>query len=179
MKSLFTGFSAERDPAGNLVVELRAAIGIQLIALAIALAIAPFVTAAAYALAGAPLGFSWPIIGAFFLLIVLIALGIALMFWQRSRSRARVSIDRARSLVLIDSHSGRRELPIRDIENAELGSTISTGKSAATIYRLEFVLRNRERVPATTEYCSASPADREKLLEALNHELSVRSAMLL
>lgn len=174
MKSLFTGFTAEHDPAGNLVVEFRAVIGIQLIGFAMV----PFVMSAGYALTGAPLGFSWPIIGAFFLFIGVTALGIALMFWQRSRSRVRVSIDRARSLVLIDSHSGRRELPIREIEKAELGSTISTGKSAATIYRLEFVLRNRERVPATTEYCGASPGDREKLLEALNHELSVRSAML-
>ncbi len=174
MKSLFTGFSAERDPAGNLVVEFRAAIGIQLIAFATG----PFVASAGYALAGAPLGFSWPIIGGFFFLVGVAALGIALMFWQRSRSRVRVSIDRAKSCVLVDSHSGRTELPIRDIEKAELGSTVSTNKSRATIYRLEFVLRNRQRLPATTEYCSATPADREKLLEALNHELGVRGAIL-
>ena len=174
MKSLFTGFSSERDPAGNLVVDFRAAIGIQLIGFAMT----PFVAAAGYASAGAPLGYSWPIFGGLLFLVGVAAFGVALMFWQRSRSRVRVAIDRARSSVLVDSHSGRKELPIRDIEKAELGSTVSKNKSRATIYRLEFVLRNRERVPATTEYCSATSGDREKLLEALNHELGIRSAML-
>ena len=174
MTSLLKGFSIERDAAGNLVVEFHAAIGIQLIGLALF----PFAGTAGYALAGAPLGIPLAIVGASFL--GLAALDAALLIWLRSRSRVRVSVDRARSCVLVDTRDGRKELPIRDIEKAEFGSaTVLSGKGAAvTRYHLELVLRDGRRVPATTEYYSASPADREKLLEALNHELGVRRAML-
>ncbi|TAJ91792.1 MAG: hypothetical protein EPO31_13880 [Gammaproteobacteria bacterium] len=174
MKNLFTGLSTERDSTGNLVVELCEPIGLQVIGLATS----PFVTSAGYILVGAPLGFSWQVIGVLFLFIAVTVMGIALMFWQRARTRVRVSLNRGKTAVFIDSHSGRRELPIRDIEKAELGTSLSTGKHATTIYRLVFVLRNQERVPATTGYFAVNPADREKLLETLNHELLARSGML-
>lgn len=171
MKDFFTSFSTECDPAGGLVIEFRSAIGFQLIGLAMA----PFVATLGYALAGAPLGFPpWPIVGAS--ILGLAALGIAFSIRQRSRSRVRVGIDRARSSVLVDSHNGRTELPINDIDKVEFGST-TVGKGTP-VYRLEFVMRNRERVPSTTGYCLASQSDRDKLLEALNHELVRRSAML-
>ena len=173
MKSLFTGFSAERDPTDNLVVEFRKVIGIQVIALAMA----PIVATAGFALTTGSLVVSWQIVGAS--VVVLCALGIALMFWQRAQSSARITIDRTRSRVLVDSHGGQKELPIHDIEKAELGTSIHIIKRrATTVYRVEFVLRNGERVPASAGYCYATPADREKVLEVLNREFSGRSTML-
>ena len=175
LKRFFTGVSTERDPAGNLVIELRAVIGILLFGLAPY----PVVVAAGYLLAGAPLGVSSAIVGAFLVLIGLDALGIALLIRHRSKSRVRVTIDRATSRVLVDTQDGQTAISIREIEKAELGSaTVATSKGPMTRYRLEFVLRNRERMPATAGYLSVSPGDRENLLEALNHELAGRSVML-
>ena len=173
--SFFTGFSAERDPAGNLVAEFHMPIGIQLIGIATA----PLVTAAGYALAGAPLGVSWAIFMGLLFIIGLSALGIAAMFWQRSRSSVRVTVDRALSRVLLDTRAGQTVTPLRDIEKAELGSVIQTTRSGPkTAYCLELVFRNGERVPATTEYFISHPGDSEKVLEALNQELGARRAML-
>ena len=47
-----------------------------------------------------------------------------------------------------------------------------------THHRLEFVMRNNERTPATNGHYGISEGDRTKLLEALNAELSLRRAML-
>lgn len=177
MKSLFTGFSTERDPTGNLVVVFQMAIGAQVIGLAMALIIVA--TATLYPLTGYPVVSRQIVVGAS--MVVVIALGIALYIWQRAQSSARITIDRARSRVLVDAHGGQKELPLHDIEKAEIGTTIRVGKRFTTVYRVEFVLRNGERVPATTGYwgyCYASPSAREKLLEVLNREFSGRSAML-
>ncbi len=177
MTSFFTGFSAERDSAGNFVAVFHMPIGIQLIGFATS----PLVTAAGYALAGAPLGVSsWEVIfGGLFIGIVMPALGITAMFWARSRACVRVTVDRALSRVLLDTRTGQAVTPIRDIEKAELGSVIqTTGGGPKTAYRLELVLRNGERAPATTAYFIAPPGDSEKVLEALNQELGARSAML-
>lgn len=126
----------------------------------------------------APLQISLAIAAAF--IFGLVALCIALLVWERARSRARLNIDRASSCVRVDSRSGRTELPLRDIEKAEIGSAIQTTAKGAPVtrYRLEFVLRDRQRVPATSDYYRASPGEREGLLEALNQELHPRSAML-
>ncbi len=177
MTSFFTGFSVERDPAGNLVAVFHMPIGMMLIVLATF----PLVLAAGYALAGAPLGVSsWEVIfGGLFFGIGLPALGITAMFWQRSRASVRVTVDRALSRVLLDTRAGQTVTPIRDIEKAELGSvTQNTRSGPKTAYRLELVLRNGERAPATTEYFIAPQGDSEKVLEALNQELGARSAML-
>ena len=172
-KKLFASFSVERDAAGNFAIEISPAIGRVLIGLATS----PLVAAGGFASSGAQLGLPLVIAGMSFV-VVLSASGIAFMIWDRSRSRVRVVIDRASASVFLDSHGGRKTIPIRDIEKAELGSTRSMGKSPTTVYRLEFVLRNGERVPATAEYYGASPADREQLMAALNQELGVRRAML-
>ena len=174
MKILFTGFLIERDPAGNLAVELRMAIGMMLIGFVLA----PFIMAAGYVLAGAPLGYSWMVLGGWIFFVVLDALGIALIHWQHSKSRVRVCIDRAKSRVLIDAHSGHSELAIRDVEKADFGSIPSARAPAVMLYRLEFVSRTGGRTPSTDVYCNASLAARAQLLKALNDELRVRNAML-
>ena len=174
MKTLFTGYHIERDTAGNLVIELRMAIGMMLIGFALG----PFIMAAGYVLAGAPLGYSWMILGGWIFFIVLDALGITLIHWQHAKSRVRVCIDRAKSRVLIDADSGRSELAIRDVEKVEFGSTPSGRAPASMLHRLEFVLRNGERMPSTHVYCNASLTARDTLLKVINDEFRVRNAML-
>lgn len=173
MKKFFTSITIERDAAGNLAIEFTPAIGIALVGLATS----PLVAAGGFASSGSQLGLTWVVAGISFV-VVLAASGIAFMIWDRSRSRVRVGIDRVSASVFLDSHGGRKTIPIRDIDKAELGSTRSMGKRPTTVYRLEFVLRNGERIPATAEYYGASPADREQLMAALNQELGVRRAML-
>lgn len=173
MRKFFTSITIERDAAGNLAIEIFPAIGRALFGLATS----PFVAAAGFAFSGPQLGLPLVIAGMSFVVVLSVS-GIAFMIWDRSRSRVRVGIDRASASVFLDSHGGRKTIPIRDIDKAELGSTRSMGKSPTIVYRLEFVLRNGERIAATAEYYGASPADREQLMAALNHELGVRRAML-
>jgi len=80
----------------------------------------------------------------------------------------------------VEPHSASQTAtPIRDIEKAQPGTqTQPTRGGPKAAFRLEFVLRNGERAPATTEYFIASPGDSEKVLDALNQELGARSAML-
>ena len=124
------------------------------------------------------MGMSPAIPGAAFLIVVSVPF-IAHLIRQRSKSRVRVTVDRATSLVRVATVDGRTDIPIRDIEKVDIGSSIqATSDGKFTLYRLEFVRRNQERVPATTEYLHLSAGDREKLLEALNHQLGERNAML-
>ena len=173
MKDLFSSFGTGRDPAGNLFVEFRLAIGITLIGLATT----PIIIPLGYVLADAPLGYTWPVFAGYAFVILIDALGAWLMFWQRRKTRVLVSLDRKKSVVLIDDGE-QREIPIGDIEKAEFGSAPSVQNPSVTHHRLEFVMRNNERTPATHGHYSVSQDDRAKLLEALNAELSLRRAML-
>ena len=132
---------------------------------------------AGYVAAGNPLKIPLAIVPAFF--VVLAVLGAAPLMWQSRRSRARIRIDRSSSSVVIDTRSGRTELPFRDIEKAQIGSQAGVTAKGAPItrYRLEFILRDGQLVPATVDYYYASPPAREQLLEELKQELGVRRAM--
>lgn len=174
MTGLVERFTIAREPAGNLVIAFRLPIAIPLIALALL----PFAGTAAYVAAGNPLKIPLAVVPAFF--VVLAVLCAAPLIWQSTRSRARIRIDRSSASVVIDTRSGRTELPLRDIEKAQLGSAAGVTAKGARItrYRLEFILRNGQFVPATADYYYASPAAREQLLEILNEELGARRAML-
>ena len=173
MKDFFTSFSTGRDGAGNLFVEFRLAIGIVLIGLASTPVIMPL----GYVAAGAPLGYSWQIIGGYVFFILVDAVGAALMFWSRNHSRVGVSIDKARSVVRINDGEPK-EIFIRDIDRAEFGSVPSARNPSVTQHRLEFVMRDGGRVPATAGHYPINTGDRAMLLEAVTQELSVRRAML-
>lgn len=174
MKDLFTAASIGTDAAGSPRVELQQAIGI----VVVAAALSPAIVTAGYVLAGAPFGYTPMVFGGLLFVIAIDAAGIAMMFLVRARSRVRVGVDRARALLVIDSHTGRREIPIREADRFEFGSVPSSKNPAVPLHRLEIVLRSEQRVPATDAHFAVGPADRSRVVEALNREIKARGAML-
>jgi hypothetical protein len=89
-------------------------------------------------------------------------------------SRVQLTIDRRRSALIIESRSVRSELRMRDVSNAEISIRSGSAGSSTikTSYRLEFVLRDGKRVPATSSfYNHYLMSDLDEVLKIINSEL--------
>jgi hypothetical protein len=173
MKGLFSGSTVERYPTGQLVIGFGAPIGFHLIAAVVVPLV--FVGAMYFVFGGGPLGPPW------WLYAGGAAMGcfsIVFLLWFGARSRVQVIVDRKKSSLLIQTREGRTELPLREVSNASIGSV--SGPKASTGYRLEFVLRSGERVPATSGYFNFyMKSDRARVVEAINQELIAFAKMIL
>ena len=171
MNNLFSGFTADRNPAGQLVITFTAPIGIHLIAAVIVPLVAIGVMHMVFA--GGPLGAPWWLYIGF---AALGALSIVFLLWFGARSLVRVVVDRQKSSLVVQTRDGRTELPMADLEGAAIGSI--AGQEASTGYRLELVRRNGERIPATASYFSFyREGDRARVIDAINQELKTRAGM--
>jgi hypothetical protein len=114
-----------------------------------------------------------------------------LLLFFAPRSRVRVVVDRSQDRLTVESSSGRAELPLRDVERAEIvaassptpdsaetaGTTVTIGDTSATTYRLELVLRSGKRIAATAaSFSGYRERDREKALLAIGQELRAGGA---
>ena len=95
--------------------------------------------------------------------------------WMCRRSKVRVTVDGKTGKLLVETSAGVSEIRIADVAKAEFGMRAS-GKGSA-VYRLELVLKNGERVPATASYFSAySLGDQAKTTAAIDAAVGGRSA---
>ena len=169
MRPLLSGFNSRRSSAGHLIVELNDA------TIVIKLIVGLLLTSIAWAWfsfrtpIGASLGLiGWKIVG---ILVVLLALVVGSSFWLRSRSRFRITVDRTRSVFLVDTHKSRSEYPLSDV------MTVGFKKDASidgvdTYYILELALRSGERAAVDTDFIAGYRAgDRENAVRVINQEL--------
>jgi hypothetical protein len=105
-----------------------------------------------------------------------------LLGWMVKRAQLRVTLDTKAGRILVATPDGQSALRMADLAKAEFGSTISTftrgtHTEETTVYRLEFVKKNGERMPATTAYTSAySLAHQREMTTAINAALERRMA---
>lgn len=162
---MISTFKQSRDAEGRDVVELAmnamifkaAAIVIPLIFLAMAYA----------ALGGGPMGFPW-----FMIVVPLVfaVIGYFLVGWICNRTKLRITIDGKAGKLLVDTAGGQSELRLADTAKAEFSA--ASGSEGSAVYRLEFVMKNGERVPATAIYANVyGPGDRAKTVAVINAAL--------
>jgi len=165
-------FRQERDAQGREVVEISMNAKLaQALVIVVALAA---LAAAWFAFGAGPTGMPWFMIAA---PIAMAVLGVPMMAWMASRSKVRVTIDAGSRKLLIDTSAGHSELRMADVERAEFART--SGGKGSTVYRLELVMRNGERVSATRMYSNAySPDHQARTLAAINAALASKSALL-
>ena len=83
--------------------------------------------------------------------IVIGAIAYAVAGWMGKRTKVRITIDGKAGKLLVATSDGQSEVHMADVASA--GFTAASGESG--VYRLEFVMKNGERVPATTTYTNA------------------------
>ena len=170
---MFSNCKQERDAEGRDVIEL----GMDLKRAKIMLMAAP----AVFVLAGY-FFLDIPALVMFFMLAFVLAaiavIGFPALATIAEGSKVRVTLDSKTGRLLVETASGQAEIRMADLEKAEFGASVSTRTDSnnnvteTTVYRLEFVKRNGERVPATDMYSSSfSFAHREQMVSAINAAL--------
>ncbi len=89
-------------------------------------------------------------------------------------SEVRVTLDSKFGRILVTTHAGQSEIPMAEVAGAEFGSYVRSSPSddrTTRVYRLEFVKKNGERVPATAGYTTYSLADQGKMVAAVKAAL--------
>ena len=118
-----------------------------------------------------------------FLMAAFAVIGFPFVALAANRSKLRVTLDRKEGRILVETASGQAELRMADLAKAEFSSSISTSTDSdnntreTTVYRLEFVKKNGERVPATAARSNVySLAHQELMVAAINSALSRQMA---
>lgn len=168
---MFSTFKEERDDQGREVIEMgmdlkRAKIGVMAMPIV-------FVLIGFFAM-GMPLDFT-VIILAFLLVFLLAAAAVIVlpsMATIAKSSQLRVTMDGKFGRILVATESGESEIRMADLVSAEFGSQISTSRDSkgytreTTVYRLEFVKKSGERVPATASYSNVYSLEHQRKLVA-------------
>lgn len=158
-------FKQERDSEGREVVE----IGMNAMLFQISAIAGPLVllVVAYFVIGRGPLGMPW------YLIVGPIALGVIaypVVLWMCRRSKVRVTIDSKAGKLIVGTSAGQSEIRVSDLAKAEF--TSQSDSEGTTLYRLEFIMRDGGRVPATTMYTNAySLGDQAKAVAAINAAL--------
>ena len=163
-------FKQERDSEGREVIE----IGMNAMLFQILAIVAPlvFLGTAYYGVGTGPMGLPWFLIAA---PIAFGAIGYAAVVWMSSRSKVRITIDGKAGKLLVGTSAGQSEVSIADVAKAEFGA--NSDSEGSVVYRLEFVMRSGERVPATSIYSNAyALGDQAKTVAAINAALARQMA---
>lgn len=170
---MFSVYKQERDAEGREVIEM----GMDTKRVKAALIAAPIVfVLAGYFFMGMPLILMAMMLA--FLLAAFAVIGFPVLAKIASLSKLRVALDSKFGRILVESADGPLEIRMADLAKAEFGSSISTRTDSdnntreTTVYRLEFVRKNGERVPATAAYSNVYSLDvRGKMVVAINAAL--------
>ena len=163
-------FKLERDSEGREVVE----IGMNAMLFKISAIGGPivFLGFAYFAVGTGPMGLPWFLIAG---PIALGAIAYAAVVWMSGRLKVRVTIDSKAGKLLVGTSAGQSEFRLVDVAKAEFGA--DSGGEGATVYRLEFVMRTGERVPATSMYSTVyTLGDQAKTVAAINAALGRQMA---
>jgi hypothetical protein len=173
---MFSTFRQERDDQGREVIEM----GLDLKRARIGLMAAPvvFVLIGYFAMGRSVITLIVMTLMLAFLLAAFAVIGFPAMAMMAKRSQLRVTLDGKAGKILVATGSGESELRMADLARAEFGSTVSTSTDSdnntreTTVYRLEFVKKSGERVPATASYSNAySPEHQRSMAAAINAAL--------
>ena len=170
---MFSTFRQERDDQGREVIEM----GMDLKRAKIGLMAAPVV----FVLIGY-FAMHMPIIAMAAMLAFLLAafavIGFPAMAMMAKRSQLRLTLDSKAGRILVATGSGESEIRMAELAKAEFGSTVSTSTDSdnntreTTVYRLEFVKKSGERVPATVSYSNAYSLEHQRsMVAAINAAL--------
>lgn len=170
---MFSIFKQERDDQGRDVIEIgmdlkRAKIGLMAAPVVFVL-IGYFVTHMSIIVMAAMLAF---------LLAAFAVIGFPAMAMMAQRSQLRLTLDSRAGKILVASGSGESEIRMAELAKAEFASTVSTSTDSdnktreTTVYRLEFVKKSGERVPATVSYSNAYSLEHQRnMVAAINAAL--------
>jgi len=169
---MFSCYKLERDAEGREVIEL----GMDLKRAQAALIAAPSVFVLAGYFMGMPLIMMAVML--VFLLATVAVIGFPLLARMAPMSRLRITLDSKTGRFLVATASGQTEIRMADLAKAKFGSSISTHTwsdnrtTRTTVYRLEFVKKNGQRVPATAGHSSLySRVHQEQVVAAINAAL--------
>lgn len=125
-----------------------------------------------YLMGRGPRGLPWFVFAA---PLAFAVVGYSMMSWMGRQSKVRVTVDPGRGVFLVDTSRGRSEIAMADVAAAEFASSAMAGGASAL--RLEFVLKNGSRVPATSLASRVyGPGDRVAFLAPLESALRQRMA---
>jgi hypothetical protein len=169
---MFSIYKQERDTEGREVIDL----GMDLKRVKAMLLAAPVV----FVLVGYFMGM--PLIMMAVMLVFLLATITVIAFPVLARmapmSKLRITLDSKSGRILVESADGPSEIRMADLAKAEFSSSISTRTDSdfntreTTVYRLEFVKKNGERVPAAAGRSNVySLAHQEQTVAAINAAL--------
>jgi hypothetical protein len=170
---MFSSCKQERDAEGREVIEM----GMDAKRAKVALMAAPVVfVLAGYFFMGMPLiPMAMMLV---FLLAAFAVIGFPALASSAGMSTLRVTLDSRAGKLLVATASGKSEVRMADLAKAEFSASISTSTDSdnnareTTVYRLEFVRKNGERVPATAAYSNVySLDDQGKMVAAINAAL--------
>lgn len=175
---MFSTFKQDRDEQGREVIEM----GMDEKRAKMALMAAPFVfVLIGYFAVGMPLIMMAAMVA--FLLAAFAVIGFPMMKLMTQRSQLRVTLDRKAGNILVGTRSGQAEIRMADLAKAEFGSSVSTSTDSdnntreTTVYRLEFVKKNGERVPATAAYSNVYSQEHQRnMVAAINAALGRQTA---
>ena len=170
---MFSICKQERDTEGREVIEL----GMDLKrAKAIVLALPVVFVLAGYFVMGMPLIAMAAML--VFLLAAFAVIGFPALASIANNSKLRVTLDSKAGRLLVATASGQSEIRMADLAKVEFSSSVSTSTDSenitreTTVYRLEFVKKSGERVPATAGRSSVySLAHQEQMVSAINAAL--------
>ena len=169
-------FKQERDPDGREIIE----IGMNAALMKAAAVVAPLVfVGLAYIFTGrGPAPFPW--------FMVAIPIGFAIVAvpvagWMARKSQVRITLDTKAGRILYSTSGVNSELRMGDVAAAEFASTVSRSTDSGnntreiTVYRLEFVKKDGERLPVTATYSNVYSLEHQrKTVAAINAALGRR-----
>jgi hypothetical protein len=167
---MFSIFKQARDPQGRDVIELGMN---EMLFKAAAIAVPLIFLATIYFVIGTgPAGLPWFLIAA---PLVFMVIGYPAVAWICRRYRLSITIDKSAGKFLLATSAGQSEIRMADVSNAEFASV--TDSEGTKSYRLEFIMRSGERVPATAGHFSGYAQDHQtKTLAAINGALGQKPA---
>ncbi len=162
---LFSVYKVERDPQGREVIVMgvnatlsqAAAAGVPLAGMAVF-----------YFFVGmGPRGMPWYMVA---IPVAFALIGYFVSGWICRRLTMRVTVDPKAGKLLVSAAGEQVEVPVTEIERTEFDVFRSTVEGKiSTSYRLEFVMKNGERVPASPAYSTGySLAHQAKAIAAIN-----------
>ena len=171
---MFSVCKQERDAEGREVIEL----GMDLKRVKAMLMAAPVV----FVLAGLFVMGMGMLIAMAAMLVFLLAgfavIGFPALASIANNSKLRVTLDSKAGKLLVATASGQSEIRMADLAKVEFSSSVSTSTDSdnntreTTVYRLEFVKKSGERVPATAGRSNVySLAHQEQMVSAINAAL--------
>ena len=163
---MFSLYKSALDSEDRVVLE----IGMNALLMQAAAVVVPLLMmgAAYFAMGRGPMGMPWYLIaGPIFVAVF----GFFVTGWMCKRTKVQVTVDSKAGKLLVNAGGSQSEIAMADVARAEFG--VTTDSEDNSVSRLEFVMKNGERIPATSSYSNMyGRGDQAKMVAAITSALA-------